>query len=231
MEVKITNDEQRRPPTRPMNDQGQCGNSLSKITTIPRLALTSDHFTASTLLPPARRAAKNPNPPSTRVPTPSAAKIPTRRFPVTSTTTRNGRWWRRPTPWVCASGIRAGLAQRARIVLLAGDGHSNTEIAARVGVSRPTLIHWPTAPEQPIATATACLWHLSWTRSLGCRSGGRLRCGRRPTRAAEQAVLVGGEHREPAAAHPELRVDRPDVAFDGVDRQGEVDRDLIEREQ
>jgi transposase len=44
--------------------------------------------------------------------------------------------------WVRASGIRAGLAQRARIVLLAGDGHSNTEIATRVGVSRPTVIHW-----------------------------------------------------------------------------------------
>src|SRR6476469_832555 len=44
--------------------------------------------------------------------------------------------------WVRASGIRAGLAQRARIVLLAGEGHSNTEIAARVGVSRPTVIHW-----------------------------------------------------------------------------------------
>src|SRR5689334_12947256 len=44
--------------------------------------------------------------------------------------------------WVRASGIRAGLAQRARIVLLAGEGLSNTEIATRVGVSRPTVIHW-----------------------------------------------------------------------------------------
>jgi len=44
--------------------------------------------------------------------------------------------------WVRASGIRAGLAQRARIVLLFGDGKSTTEIAARVGVSRPTVIHW-----------------------------------------------------------------------------------------
>jgi transposase len=44
--------------------------------------------------------------------------------------------------WARASGIRAGLAQRARIVLLAGEGHSNTEIAARVGVSRPTVLHW-----------------------------------------------------------------------------------------
>jgi transposase len=34
------------------------------------------------------------------------------------------------------------LAQRARIVLLAAEGVSNTEIAVRVGVSRPTVIGW-----------------------------------------------------------------------------------------
>jgi transposase/transposase-like protein len=34
------------------------------------------------------------------------------------------------------------LAQRARIVLLAAEGVSNTEIADRVGVSRPTVIDW-----------------------------------------------------------------------------------------
>jgi transposase len=44
--------------------------------------------------------------------------------------------------WVRSSSVRAGLAQRARIVLLAADGVSNTEIAARVGVSRPTVISW-----------------------------------------------------------------------------------------
>jgi transposase len=38
--------------------------------------------------------------------------------------------------------LRAGLAQRARIVLLASDGVSNTEIATRVGTSRPTVIEW-----------------------------------------------------------------------------------------
>jgi transposase len=38
--------------------------------------------------------------------------------------------------------VRAGLAQRARIVLLAADGVSNTEIAARVGVSRQTVVSW-----------------------------------------------------------------------------------------
>jgi transposase len=38
--------------------------------------------------------------------------------------------------------VRAGLAQRARIVLLAAEGMSNTEVAERVGVSRPTVISW-----------------------------------------------------------------------------------------
>ncbi len=38
--------------------------------------------------------------------------------------------------------MRAGLVQRARIVLLAAEGVSNTAIAERVGVSRPTVISW-----------------------------------------------------------------------------------------
>jgi len=41
-----------------------------------------------------------------------------------------------------ASSVRAGLAQRARIVLLAADGVSNTAIADQVGVSRPTVLGW-----------------------------------------------------------------------------------------
>lgn len=41
-----------------------------------------------------------------------------------------------------SSSARAGLAQRARIVLLAADAESNTSIAAKVGVSRPTVIDW-----------------------------------------------------------------------------------------
>jgi transposase len=44
--------------------------------------------------------------------------------------------------WVRSSTVAAGLAQRARIVLLAADGVSHTEIAQRVGVSRPTVISW-----------------------------------------------------------------------------------------
>ena len=44
--------------------------------------------------------------------------------------------------WTRSSAIRAGLAQRARIVLLAADGVGTTEIVARVGVSKPTVIAW-----------------------------------------------------------------------------------------
>ncbi len=44
--------------------------------------------------------------------------------------------------WVRASSIRAGLAQRARIVLLAGEGVGTNEIVGRVGVSKPTVIAW-----------------------------------------------------------------------------------------
>ncbi|WP_423184984.1 IS630 family transposase [Arthrobacter sp. NyZ413] len=41
-----------------------------------------------------------------------------------------------------SSAGRAGLAQRARIVLLAADGLSNTVIAERVGATRTTVIGW-----------------------------------------------------------------------------------------
>jgi transposase len=44
--------------------------------------------------------------------------------------------------WIRSSSIRAGLAQRARIVLLAADGLSNAEIARRTGTSRPTVVDW-----------------------------------------------------------------------------------------
>ncbi len=44
--------------------------------------------------------------------------------------------------WRRAPSIRAGLAQRARIVLLAADGVGTGEIVRRVGVSKPTVIAW-----------------------------------------------------------------------------------------
>ena len=44
--------------------------------------------------------------------------------------------------WTRASSISAGLAQRARILLLAAEGRSNTEIGQLVGVSLPTVRLW-----------------------------------------------------------------------------------------
>ena len=44
--------------------------------------------------------------------------------------------------WKRASSVRAGLALRARIVLLAGDDVGTGEIVQRVGVSKPTVIAW-----------------------------------------------------------------------------------------
>jgi len=42
----------------------------------------------------------------------------------------------------------AGVAQRARIVLLAAEGVPNAEIGRRVGVSRPTVLSWRARYEQ-----------------------------------------------------------------------------------
>jgi transposase len=44
--------------------------------------------------------------------------------------------------WTRRRTSAQGLAQRARIVLAAADGRSNTEIAERVGVTRPTVTKW-----------------------------------------------------------------------------------------
>jgi transposase len=44
--------------------------------------------------------------------------------------------------WVRAHGTPQSVAMRARIVLLAGEGHSNSAIARDLDVSRPTVILW-----------------------------------------------------------------------------------------
>jgi transposase len=44
--------------------------------------------------------------------------------------------------WLRAPSLRAGLAQRARVVLLAADGLGTAEIVRRVGLSKPAVIGW-----------------------------------------------------------------------------------------
>src|SRR5204862_6631930 len=44
--------------------------------------------------------------------------------------------------WVRSPSIRAGLAQRARLVLLAAGGAGTNEIVRRTGGSKPTVIAW-----------------------------------------------------------------------------------------
>src|SRR4029453_723752 len=44
--------------------------------------------------------------------------------------------------WLRSPSLRAGLAQRARIVLLAADGVGTNEIVHRVGGSKPAVIRW-----------------------------------------------------------------------------------------
>jgi transposase len=44
--------------------------------------------------------------------------------------------------WIRSPSIRAGLVQRARIVLQAADGLGTNEIARRTGASKPTVIAW-----------------------------------------------------------------------------------------
>lgn len=53
-----------------------------------------------------------------------------------------------------STSVRAGLAQRARIVLLAADGVANTAIAEKAGTSRPTVIGWRTGtrPRESVVT-------------------------------------------------------------------------------
>jgi DNA-binding transcriptional ArsR family regulator len=44
--------------------------------------------------------------------------------------------------WANATQAPAVLVQRAKLLLLAAEGASNTEIAERLGVSQPTVIVW-----------------------------------------------------------------------------------------
>jgi hypothetical protein len=42
--------------------------------------------------------------------------------------------------WARSTSVPAGLAMRARIVLLAAEGHTNTQIASLVGCSRQAVV-------------------------------------------------------------------------------------------
>jgi transposase len=44
--------------------------------------------------------------------------------------------------WARSTSVPAGLAMRARIVLLAAEGHTNTQIASLVGCSRQAVVRW-----------------------------------------------------------------------------------------
>src|SRR3954447_17068276 len=46
------------------------------------------------------------------------------------------------TSWTRSPSLRAGLAQRAQVVLLAADGVGTNEIVRRVGLSKPAVIGW-----------------------------------------------------------------------------------------
>ncbi len=68
--------------------------------------------------------------------------------------------------WVRSPSIRAGLAQRARIVLLAADGIGTNEIVRRTGVSKPTVILWKKRYGGP-----PMMWRSCWPPSSRRRSG------------------------------------------------------------
>src|SRR6478736_3576249 len=59
--------------------------------------------------------------------------------------------------WTRSPSIRAGLAQRARIVLLAADGLGTSEIVRRVGVSKPTVISGKPRTTDDVAIVLATL--------------------------------------------------------------------------
>jgi transposase len=44
--------------------------------------------------------------------------------------------------WVRSTSMPAGVVSRARLVWLASEGVANQDMAARVGMSRPTVNRW-----------------------------------------------------------------------------------------
>ena len=90
--------------------------------------------------------------------------------------------------WLRAPSVRAGLAQRARIVLLAADGVAVKDIVERVGVSKPTVIGWK---KRYAAEGIGGLEDRQARPSSGGRRGrGRLGHARTPARAVGRDALV-----------------------------------------
>jgi len=70
--------------------------------------------------------------------------------------------------WVRSPSIRAGLAQRARIVLLAAGGAGTNEIVRRTGVSKPTVIAWK---QRYASRGLPMMWPWFWRLWSRRRSG------------------------------------------------------------
>jgi hypothetical protein len=111
------------------------------------------------------------------------------------------------TRWTRPPSLRAGLAQRARIVLLAAEGVGTNEIVQWVGVSKPTVIGWKKR------YAAEGIGGLGDRPQAGSRAGGRRGCGGAghagAARQAQGDALV-----EPAAG----RAHRRDLVNSGVTR-------------
>src|SRR6476469_3723628 len=63
-------------------------------------------------------------------------------MPLTVTVELSARDRNELLSWTRSPSLRAGLAQRARVVLLAADGVGTSEIVRRVGLSKPAVIGW-----------------------------------------------------------------------------------------
>ncbi len=102
--------------------------------------------------------------------------------------------------------MRAGLAQRARIVLLAADGVSNVEIARLVGVSLPTVSLWRQRYAVGGLAALADQPRSGRPRRLDHRA---IVAGRRSSRRRRSWVSRTGRHGEVVPGLVELEVAVP----------------------
>lgn len=90
--------------------------------------------------------------------------------------------------WAHATQASAALVRRAKILVLAAEGVANTEIAERLGISRPTVIAWRRRYAREDSPA-------SWPTGLAVAA---------PDRAPRTARRDPGHHPGPAARAPFL---------------------------